>query len=366
MHHRSLTPLLKIFHLRDWRNKLNGHHILPLPLPRGGCSTMAVSPGTLLVLRRWGPPRILLWLNIGVQEMEKVLPVVHTDVNLFWKCKYTTFSSIEVEVGIEQKSVTHPPTSAQYRVYSGAALHFFKKEFGDTSNSVQLIIPLFKLASIGNIGSLVVELEKSVNLERLAAKLAKSHTVYILPVLLEAKCRMMQLNSLCEGHIPKSSETNEGRNNVVELNNSIDAKDGNTSSHKTHTISRWEKDHGITLHLLQQLFGKSRDTAAKTLEVSTSTLKRACRNFGINRWPNHKGKRLSCSLNQKQHLQAVKKHKGIQPCPALPPLQPKNSRQYDEDEWITLTCDSELLHGLDVLRSCGKTVIRMMVTPKSD
>nr|GMD73756.1 protein NLP7-like [Ipomoea batatas] len=145
-------------------------------------------------------------------------------------------------------------------------------------------------------------------------------------------------------------------------------------------------------------------------------MKRACRDFGINRWPNHKGKRPNCSLNQKQDVQAVKKHKGIQPCPALPPLQATNTSQCnstimsvkviykndtlrfplsssstikyleeqletklkiplenfsikyqdEEDEWITLTCDSELMHGLDVLRSCGKTVIRLMVTPKFD
>lgn len=38
--------------------------------------------------------------------------------------------------------------------------------------------------------------------------------------------------------------------------------------------------------------------------------------------------------------------------------------QDEEDEWITLMCDLELMHGMDVLRSSGKTVIRMMVTPK--
>nr|GMD71494.1 protein NLP7-like [Ipomoea batatas] len=189
----------------------------------------------------------------------------------------------------------------------------------------------------------------------------KNHSVSILPPLLEAECRMMQLfgkgrdilkvipsafkrarhdfgitleevgtasaeynaaagregmllqqeDSSSEPHIPESSPTNEERNNVVELNNSIDAKGGNSSSEKTDTISRWEKDHGITRQVLEQLFGKSRDDAAKTLEVSTSTFKRACRDFGINRWPNQKGKRPNCSLNQKQDVQAVKKHKGI-------------------------------------------------------
>ncbi|XP_031113899.1 uncharacterized protein LOC116017451 [Ipomoea triloba] len=483
------------------------------------------------------------WLNIALQAMNKGLPVAHTDVNLFCKFKYTSFSLIEVEVGIrgawiEQKSVTtHPPRSGECGVYSRALFEFLEKEFRDTSNSVQ---PNFKLASLENLDRLFAELEKFVNLERLVAELEKivnlagefkkSHTVRILPALLEAACTMMQLDSPCEPHFPKSSAatneetknssshkthtinmwkkhlgiirqilqqqfvrqlickssdaaaktltvststfkrahrdfgitrrcledvgtaseenhtahiwpaagrggmllqqedsssephipesspTNEERNNVVvvELNNSIDAKGGNGSSEKTNTISRWEKDHGITRQVLQQLFGKSRDDAAKTLKVSTSTFKRACRNFGINRWPNHKGKMPNCSLNQKQDVQVVKRHKGIQPCPALPPEEattttlqgnsamsvkatyedntirfplPSSSTlkyleeqletrfkislenfsiiyQDEEDDWISLTCDSDLMYGMNVLRSSGKTVIKMKIKPK--
>nr|GMC99747.1 protein NLP7-like [Ipomoea batatas]GMD51214.1 protein NLP7-like [Ipomoea batatas]GMD62192.1 protein NLP7-like [Ipomoea batatas]GME17071.1 protein NLP7-like [Ipomoea batatas]GME17072.1 protein NLP7-like [Ipomoea batatas] len=340
------------------------------------------------------------WFNIAVQAMEKGLPVAHTDVHLSFKFKYTTFSLIEVEVGIPQKSVTHPPRSARFSVRCSAVFEFLEKELGDTFNSIQPIMTSFKMAplQIQHQNSLKRQLQD--NLERLVAELEKCD---------------WKLNPQCEGHIPKSSATNEERNNFVELDNSIDdAKGGNSSSHKTATLSRWEKDHGITRQVLQQLFGKSRDAAAETLKVSISTFKRACRDFGINRWPNHKGKMSNCSLNQKQDVQAVKKHKGIQPCPALPPLQATNTSQCnstmsvkvtykndtirfplssstmkyleeqletklkisleifsikyqdEEDEWITVTCDSELLHGLDVLRSCGKTVIRMMVTPKFD
>ncbi|XP_019157793.1 PREDICTED: uncharacterized protein LOC109154494 isoform X1 [Ipomoea nil] len=261
------------------------------------------------------------------------------------------------------------------------------------------------------------------SLEEVGTASDENHTADICPAVeaqydaagREGMLLLQQEDSSSEAHIPESSATNEERNNVVvELNNSIDANGGNSSSEKTDNISRWEKDYGITRQLLEQLFGKNRDDAAKTLKVSISTLKRACRDFGINRWPNHKGKKPNCSLNQNQHVQAVKKHKGIQPaCPALPPLQPTNTSecnttmsvkvtykndtirlplsssstikyleeqletkfkislqnmsityQDEEDEWITLMCDSGLLHGLDVLRSCGKTVIRMMVTPK--
>nr|GMD69676.1 protein NLP6-like [Ipomoea batatas] len=80
---------------------------------------------------------------------------------------------------------------------------------------------------------------------------------------------LQQEDSSSEPHIPESSAINEERNNVVVvefLNNSIDAKGGNISSNKTDTISRWEKDYGITLQVLEQLFGKSRDDAAKTLK----------------------------------------------------------------------------------------------------
>ncbi|XP_019157796.1 PREDICTED: uncharacterized protein LOC109154495 isoform X2 [Ipomoea nil] len=231
-----------------------------------------------------------------------------------------------------------------------------------------------------------------------------------------ANCRgemiQHQQDSSCEGKIPESSATNEGRE-AVGLDG-IDAKAN--SSKKNDTICRWQKDHGITRQVLEQLLHKrlSRDDAAKTLKVSTSTLKRACRNFGIPRWPNHNRKRPNSSLNQKQ---ADKKPKGTQSCPALPPAEattttlqansvmsmkvtykndtirfPLSSSastmkyleeqletkfkislenmsikyQDEEDEWITLTCDSELMHGLDVLRSCGKTVIRMIITPKFD
>ncbi|XP_019157800.1 PREDICTED: protein NLP6-like [Ipomoea nil] len=327
--------------------------------------------------------------------MENRLP--HSDVNLFWKCKHSTLSLIEVEVGIkrawiEEKSVTHPPRNGQCGFQGGAVVEFLEKEFGDTSNSLQPIIKCLEMVSLqqhgnnlerqllDNIEWLGAELKKIVKLQRLAAD---SKKVRILPPLLEeAECGVMQLDSPCEPHIPK-----------------------------THTISRWEKDYGITRQLLQQRFGMSRDDAAKTLKVSTSTLKRACRDFGINRWPNHRGKMPNCSLNQKQHVQALKKHKGIQSSP--PPLQATNTSQCnssmsvkvtyqndtirfplsssstiiyleeqletklkislenmsikyqdEEDEWITLTCDSELMHGMEVLRSCGKTVIRMMVTPK--
>nr|GMD05726.1 protein NLP7-like [Ipomoea batatas] len=191
---------------------------------------------------------------------------------------------------------------------------------------------------------------------------------------------------------------------------------GKSNSEKTHTICRWEKDYGITLQALEQLFGKSRNDAAKTFRVSTATFKRACRYFGINRWPNHKVKRSNCSLNQKQHVQAVKKHKGNQSCPALPPEEattttlqgnstmslmsikvtyedntirfplPSSSTlkyleeqletrfkiclenfsimyQDEEADWISLTCDSDLVYGMDVLRSSGKTVVKMKIKP---
>ncbi|XP_031113949.1 uncharacterized protein LOC116017492 [Ipomoea triloba] len=341
------------------------------------------------------------WLNIAVQAMKKGLPVAHTDVNLYWKCKYTAFNLIiEFEVGarkawMELKSVTRPPSGQE------SVVECLEKDF------VEPIIEHIQSAFIRNVERATTELDViatakleisdhcCVAAERdaepflvityfvyLPEELTKSRTVGILPEPHEAECGM---DSPCEPHMPKSSATN----------NSID---GNT-----HTISRWEKDHGITRQLLQQLFGKSRDVAAKTLKVSTPTFKRACRYFGINRWPNHKGKRPNnCSLNQKQ------------PCPALPLLEGTNTIQCnstimsvkvnynndtirfpltssstikyledqletkfkislenmsikyqdEEDEWITLTCDSELLHGFDVLRSCGETVIRMMITPK--
>ncbi|XP_031112246.1 uncharacterized protein LOC116016227 [Ipomoea triloba] len=327
------------------------------------------------------------WLNIVVQEMEKGLPVVaHTDdVHLFWKCKYNSFKLIEFEVGsrkawTELKLVTRPPSSQRGGVFNAnPVVEFLEKDF------VEPIIEHVLLAFIRNFERAKTELDKMTdmviadcqmlaNLVMLTKELLMSHSSHKTKAIrrwekdhgitgqvlqqLSGKSRddataetlkvitrcsleevvtaseenhtagrggmlLQKEDSSSEPHIPKSSATNEERNNSID-----DAKGGNSSSDKTKAIRRWKKDYGITRQVLEEQFCRNLKDAAKTFKVSRYTLKRACRDFGISRWTYHRGKRPNnCSLNQKQDVQAVKKHKGIQPCPALPPLQATNAGQ---------------------------------------
>ncbi|XP_019157801.1 PREDICTED: protein NLP7-like [Ipomoea nil] len=238
-----------------------------------------------------------------------------------------------------------------------------------------------------------------------------NHTAVGMLPGLESGCRgrVMQHTPSYECRIPATND----ETNFVGLKR-IDAI-SNRSKEKGTTCGRQQKYSGITLEAIEQVLNKTRDVAAQTLNVSPSTLKRACRKFGIPKWPIQKRKRGNCPPNPKQ---ATKKRKGSEQCPAvaLPPEQAatptlqgnstmsvkvtyKNNTvrfalsssstmkyleeqletrfeitldnffikyQDEEDEWITLTCDSDLRYCMDVLSSSGKLVIRMMVTPKSD
>ncbi|PHT39061.1 hypothetical protein CQW23_22634 [Capsicum baccatum] len=64
----------------------------------------------------------------------------------------------------------------------------------------------------------------------------------------------------------------------------------------------WRIGDSVSLEDLKELFGKKREDAAESLNVSISTLKRICREHGISRWPSSKIKRerlllssLSCN-----------------------------------------------------------------------
>ncbi|KAK3026503.1 hypothetical protein RJ639_041800 [Escallonia herrerae] len=55
-------------------------------------------------------------------------------------------------------------------------------------------------------------------------------------------------------------------------------------------------ENSITLEEIRQQFGKKNEDAAASLGVSRSTLKRLCRQYGINRWPSSKRNKNNCSL----------------------------------------------------------------------
>nr|GMD69690.1 protein NLP7-like [Ipomoea batatas] len=201
------------------------------------------------------------------------------------------------------------------------------------------------------------------------SRLNHTTTVAMLPGL-ESECfrgMVMQHTPSTSYHCP-----------IPAMNDAIAIS--NRSKEKGTTSSRQQKDSGITLDAIAKVLDKTLKVAAETLHVSPSTLKRACRKFGIPNWRERK---------------RAKKLKGSQQCPPPPeqagtatlqgnsamdvkltyknntvrfPLSSSSTMKYlveqletrfqitldnffikyqdEEDEWITLMCDSDLSYLL--------------------
>ncbi|XP_060180992.1 uncharacterized protein LOC132610675 isoform X2 [Lycium barbarum] len=76
----------------------------------------------------------------------------------------------------------------------------------------------------------------------------------------------------------------------------IDAQTNNQSKRKKLSTT-WNATGKISLEDLQQNYGKNREEAAESLQVSVSTFKRICRKHGIPRWPSSKRKKGKCLLS---------------------------------------------------------------------
>nr|GMD69692.1 protein NLP7-like [Ipomoea batatas] len=253
-------------------------------------------------------------------------------------------------------------------------------------------VPLRKMCSGG--GCKVAESERNKGaLFRIwfcaPSRLNHTTTVAMLPGL-ESEC--------CRGMVMQHTPSTSYHCPIPAMNDAVAIS--NRSKEKGTTSSRQQKDSGITLDAIAKVLDKTLKVAAETLHVSPSTLKRACRKFGIPNWRERK---------------RAKKLKGSQQCPPPPeqagtatlqgnsamdvkltyknntvrfPLPSSSTMKYlveqletrfqitldnffikyqdEEDEWITLMCDSDLSYCMKVLSSSGKSGIRMMVTPKSD
>ncbi|XP_059310829.1 protein NLP7-like [Lycium ferocissimum] len=197
-------------------------------------------------------------------------------------------------------------------------------------------------------------------------------------------------------------------------------------SQKNNEIQRIEKNYQITRDILEQQFGSTLENAAKNLRVSRATLKRICREYAISRWPHHKTRKVYHNFSQGISLQGAEPYMGDQQCPNLSQekgtncsvhkksrstgkpcddsvmsikvtyrddiikftLTPSSTmvepeggvekrlnislqifpiKYQDEDEdWVTITGDSDLREGMHEIRLLGRTAMKLVVTPKSD
>ncbi|KAL0358491.1 UNVERIFIED_CONTAM: protein NLP5 [Sesamum angustifolium] len=182
---------------------------------------------------------------------------------------------------------------------------------------------------------------------------------------------------------------------------STDSEEGVTVTAKKTKGERNTTSFHISYDDLQLHFGKRLEDVAKELGVSRSTLKRACRDYGINRWPSRQNnkknpslfeastsnKRVRSSDQQSESYQIDrgwfcadkgKVWRGYSETSAasfsgIEKLKEEVGKRFnlmngsfklyylDEDEWILLAIDDDLQLCMKASTASGKTPIQILV-----